>query len=207
MSCGITGCRLMVDDESIMMNTLIKQIPNALTTLRLILAIPILMLIVSENYTVVLWVAFIAGLSDGVDGWLARRLNAESRYGAIVDPLSDKALLISAYVAFAVVGLLPWWVAVTIVTRDVLIVCGALVYHGLFGRYEIAPSIWGKTSTSVQIVFVLMLLVHQVYPVFPPLVLQLGLGLVMLLVLVSGGHYIYTWGVKALAKRNNNNTK
>jgi cardiolipin synthase len=197
----------MVDDKSMMMSTVIKQIPNALTTLRLILAIPICMLILAENYAVVLWIALIAGLSDGVDGWLARRLNAESRYGAIVDPLSDKALLISAYVAFAIVGLLPWWVAVTIVTRDVLIVCGALAYHWLFGRYDIAPSLWGKISTSVQIIFALMLLVHQVYPVFSPLVLQLGLGLVILLALFSGGHYIYIWGGKALAKRNSNNTK
>lgn len=190
-----------------MMSTVIKQIPNALTTMRLILAIPICLLILAENYAAVLWVAFIAGLSDGIDGWLARRLNAESRYGAIVDPLSDKAMLISAYVSFTVVGLLPCWVAVMIVTRDMLIVCGALVYHWLFGRYEIAPSIWGKTSTSVQIVFALMLLVHQVYPVFSPFVLQLGLGGVILLTLFSGGHYIYIWGGKALAKRHRNSTK
>jgi len=90
-----------------MTSVVIKQIPNALTTLRLILAIPICLLILNENYQAVLWVAFIAGLSDGVDGWLARKLGAESRYGAIVDPLSDKAQLIGVYGSLAVVEFLP----------------------------------------------------------------------------------------------------
>ena len=90
-----------------MTSGVIKLIPNILTTLRLILAVPICLLILDENYPAVLWIAFIAGLSDGVDGWFARKVDALSRYGAIVDPLSDKALLISAYVAFVIVGLLP----------------------------------------------------------------------------------------------------
>lgn len=182
------------------MSVVIKQIPNVLTTLRLMLALPIAWLILEENYAVVLWIALLAGISDGVDGWLARRLNARSRYGEIVDPLSDKVLLVSTYVSLGVVGLLPWWVAVIVAARDVLIVSAALAYHWLFGRYDMAPSFWGKASTSVQIVFALMLLTQQVFPVFPPLIFQIGLWILILLALVSVGHYGYIWGRKALAR-------
>jgi len=185
-----------------MTSVVIKQIPNALTTLRLLLAVPICLLILKENYSQVLWIALIAGVSDAVDGWLARKLKSESRYGSIVDPLSDKALLISGYLAFAIVGLLPWWVAVLIVTRDAVIVCGALVYYGIFGSYEVSPSIWGKTSTTVQMVFALMLLMQQVYPLFPALSFNIGLWLLVFMAIVSGCHYVYIWGCKALNKQN-----
>ncbi|PKH06187.1 CDP-alcohol phosphatidyltransferase family protein [Moritella sp. Urea-trap-13] len=185
-----------------MTNVVIKQIPNALTTLRLLLSVPICLLILNENYSAVLWIALIAGVSDAVDGWLARKLDIESRYGSIVDPLSDKAMLMSSYLAFAIVGLLPWWVAVVIVARDAVIVSGALAYYGLFGRYEVAPSIWGKTSTTVQIVFALMLLTQQVYPVLPALSFEIGLWSVILMVIISGCHYVYIWGAKALSQQN-----
>ena len=176
-----------------MTNAVIKQIPNILTTLRLILAVPVCLLILNENYSTVLWIAFIAGFSDAVDGYLARKLNALSHYGAVVDPLADKALLLGSYIAFALVGLLSCWVAVILLLRDMLIVSGAFIYRRKFGRYKMAPSAWGKSSTAVQILFALMLLLQQVYPVLPEFSLQLGLWLVILLAIVSGGHYLYTW--------------
>lgn len=176
-----------------MTNAVIKQIPNILTTMRLILAVPVCLLILDEHYSAVLWVAFIAGFSDAIDGYLARRLNALSYYGAVVDPLADKVLLLSTYTAFAVVGLLPCWVAVLLVLRDLLIISGTLIYRRRFGRYKMAPSVWGKSSTAAQILFALMLLLQQVYPVLPEFSLQLGLWLVILLAIVSGGHYLYTW--------------
>jgi len=177
----------------------IKLIPNALTALRLLLAVPIFLLILNEKYSYVLWLAFIAGLSDALDGWLARKLNVLSRFGAIADPLSDKVLLISTYVAFVLVELLPWWVAAIVVIRDLVIVCGAVAYHWLYGRYEMAPSIWGKASTGVQILFALMLITYQAYPVFPAFSLQIGLWLLIIMTFISGGHYVYIWGGKALA--------
>ena len=186
-----------------MTNAVVKQIPNILTTLRLILAAPICVLILNENYPAVLWIAVFAGLSDGVDGWLARKLNALSRYGAVVDPLADKALLVSAYISFAVVGLLPWWVAVVVAARDLVIVSGALAYHRLCGRYQMAPSILGKVSTGVQIAFALIVLTHQVYPIFPSLMFQIGPWLVALVALASGSHYVHTWATRALVAQKN----
>ncbi len=177
----------------------IKQIPNIITTSRLILAAPIYLLVLYENYPAVLWLALIAGLSDCADGWLARKLDALSRYGAIADPLSDKIMLICVYIALVQVEQIPWWLAVVIVARDVVIVSGAFVYHWLFGRYEMAPTIFGKANTCAQIIFALMVLAHQVYPVFPELCFTIGLWLLIILAFVSGGHYVYIWGKKTVA--------
>ena len=182
----------------------IKQIPNALTTLRLVLTVPIFLLIVSENYQTVLWIFFIAGISDGFDGLLARKLNALSRYGAVADPLFDKILLNTAYVAFAVAGLQPWWLVMVIVTRDIVIISGALLFHWLYGRYEIASSFLGKCSTFVQIVYALMLLFEQIYHVFPAVVFQIGIWILILLTLVSGSYYVFIWGGKARKRQKEN---
>ncbi len=175
-----------------------KQIPNILTTLRLLLAIPLCWLILERDYEAVLWVALIAGVSDGVDGWLARLLDATSRYGAVVDPLADKVMLSGAYPCLAFVGLIEWWLAALVIGRDVVIVLGALAYHALYGRYEMAPSQLGKFSTFLQILFALALLLQQVFPVLPLAVVLGLLYAVVLVTLASGVHYVYVWGAKAM---------
>ncbi len=176
----------------------LRQLPNIITTLRLLLAVPICVLILTENYQTVLWVAVIAGLSDGVDGWLARKFDCVSRYGSTIDPLADKVMLVGTYVSFALVGLLPWWVATIVVVRDLIIITGALTYHLLFGSYNMEPTVWGKVSTCVQITLALMLLGHQVYPIFPAISFQIGIGLLLVMAVISGSHYLYVWGGKAL---------
>jgi cardiolipin synthase len=183
-----------------MVDTVIKQFPNALTTLRLLLAAPICLLIINENYPAVLWLAFVAGLSDAVDGYLARKLNALTYYGAVVDPLADKALLLSTYIAFAVIGLLPYWLVAILIIRDLLIVCGALIYRCKYGRFKMAPSLWGKISTALQISFALMLILQQISSVLPEFIVQIAMWLVIVLAFISGGHYFYTWSGKIISK-------
>lgn len=184
-----------------MITTLLNQLPNLLTTLRLLLAVPICLLVLGRDYEAVLWIAFAAGLSDGVDGWLARKLNATSRYGAVVDPLADKVMLSGIYPCLAAVGLLPWWVALLVIGRDLVIVIGGLCYHSLYGRFEMQPSPWGKVSTFFQILFALVLLLDQVFPFAPAIALTaLQYGVVAVTVL-SGGHYVVTWSARALQHR------
>ncbi len=182
-----------------MTHAVIKLLPNTLTTLRLLLAVPIALLIVNEHYAAVLWLAFIAGGSDGLDGYLARKWHATSNYGAIVDPLADKALLLSTYFALAFVGLMPYWLALILLLRDLLIVSGVLIYRHKFGHYKMAPSIWGKSCTAVQILFALMVLIQQLYPLLPDFIVQLGLFLVIVLTFISGAHYLHTWGGKVFS--------
>lgn len=177
---------------------MLKQIPNVLTTLRLLLAIPLCWMILEREYELVLWVALAAGVSDGLDGWLARMLDATSRYGAVVDPLADKVMLSGAYPCMAVVGLIPWWLALLVIGRDVAIVLGALAYHALFGRYDMEPSQLGKFSTLLQIVLALALLAREVWPQLPALLVDgLFVGVVAITAL-SGAHYVQVWGSRAV---------
>lgn len=178
-------------------NSLVRQVPNILTTLRLLLAIPLCLLILQREYEAVLWVALVAGLSDGIDGWLARRLDAASRYGAIVDPLADKLMLSGAYPSMAAVGLLPWWLALLVIGRDIVIVLGALAYHAIYGRYNMAPSVPGKISTFLQIVFAMVLLLQQIYPVVPQGFVSALLYIVAAASIASGLNYVWVWGLKA----------
>jgi cardiolipin synthase len=181
-------------------NVLVRQIPNTLTTLRLLLALPLCWLILQREFEAVLWVALAAGVSDGLDGWLARQLDAASRYGAIVDPLADKLMLSGAYPSMAAIGLLPWWLALLVIGRDLVIVAGAMAYHGLYGSYDMSPSSWGKFSTFIQIVLVLALLVQQVYPALPPAALEVLLYIVAIASIWSGAHYVQVWGAKAIVQ-------
>ncbi len=180
--------------------SLLRQLPNVLTTLRLLLALPLCWMILQAQFEAVLWIALAAGLSDGVDGWLARRLDATSRYGAIVDPLADKVMLSGAYPCMAFVGLIPWWLALLVIGRDVVIVLGALAYHAVRGRYDMAPSGLGKFSTFLQILFALLVLMQQVYPLLPSQAVFAFLVVVVVGTIASGAHYVYVWGSKALTK-------
>ena len=185
-----------------MTHRLLLWLPNLFTGLRVVLALPICLLIVSDEYVLALWVALIGGVSDVLDGWAARWLNITNRFGAIADPLADKLMLGAAYLGFALAGLLPWWVTLVVLGRDVFIVAGALAYHRRFGRYEMDPSRWGKLSTFVQLLFAMMLLAQQVQPVIPAQLLDLVLYALILLVFISAGHYFVVWGSKARASEN-----
>jgi cardiolipin synthase len=180
-----------------MTDTILRQLPNAITTLRLVLAVPICVFILQREFEAVLGLAAFAGLSDLVDGWWARKMGAQSRYGSVVDPLSDKVLLIGTYVTLALVNAIPMTVSVLVVARDLVIVAGAIAYYLLIGRYEMAPSLWGKASTLVQIGFALMVLTQQVYPIFPVFFFEFGMLMVIGLAFISGGNYVVVWSRKA----------
>ncbi len=177
---------------------MLRQLPNTLTTLRLLLAMPLCWMILQRDFEAVLWIAVVAGVSDGVDGWLARILNATSRYGAVVDPLADKVMLSGAYPSMAVVGLIPWWLALLVIGRDIVIVIGALAFHTLYGRYEMAPTALGKLSTFLQIVLALVVLAGQVYPLLLHPGVTVLLWIVAGVTALSGSHYVYIWGRRAL---------
>jgi cardiolipin synthase len=179
---------------------LLLWLPNFFTMLRFILTPPICMLIISGQYVPALWIALIAGISDALDGWTARRLNVISRFGAIADPLADKFMLGGVYLSFSIAGLLPWWVTLVVLGRDVFIVAGALAFHWRFGHYEMDPSAWGKFSTFLQILFAVMLLAQQVQPLISEPLFLLARYALVLVAFISAGHYLFVWGSKARAQ-------
>lgn len=174
-----------------------RWIPNALTFLRILLIAPFAGGLLSENYRLALLIFFVAAATDAFDGFLARHFNWRSRFGAIADPLADKALLLTAYLMLTLTGVLPVWLFALVLGRDLLIVVGALAYHYGIGRFEMQPSIPGKLNTFIQILVVLAIIVLLAGLPMQPWVLEAGIMLVAASAVVSGLHYVLIWGVRA----------
>ncbi|MCB4824620.1 CDP-alcohol phosphatidyltransferase family protein [Roseicella aerolata] len=126
-------------------------LPNLITLAR-ICAVPATIWLILQHRLDWAFLVFVgAGISDGVDGWLARVLNARSALGAMLDPVADKALLVSVYVALAAIGVLPDWLAILVVFRDMVIVGGVLVFWVLGQPQTIRPLFVSKLNTVLQI--------------------------------------------------------
>ncbi len=138
----------------------VLNLPNFITLLR-IGAIPIfLILLVDERYTEALIVFILAGITDSLDGLLARWLDARTTLGAFIDPLADKLLLVSSFVILAFLGDIPRWLAVLVIMRDVIILIGYSVLFFVTGHaIEVRPTLIGKASTFFQLLTVSMTLV------------------------------------------------
>jgi cardiolipin synthase (CMP-forming) len=179
----------------------LRHLPNALTILRLLLVPPLAVLLLRGEYTTALWVAAIAGLTDALDGALARVFGWQSWLGGVLDPLADKLLLVTGYACLWWQGVVPTWLVMLILGRDVIIVAGAVAWHRLIQRLEPEPSLLGKTTTALQIGFLLVCLVSLGSPmefeaVLPELALITGAA-----TLVSGLHYVLRFGRRAWATR------
>jgi len=133
-------------------------IPNALTLIRIILTPVIVWLLLDARLNYALVVFFIAGLTDGLDGLIARLFHQKTKLGAYLDPLADKLLLVSSFILLGHLGLVPVWLTVVIVSRDALILLGmmTLMFHNV--AVEIKPSIVSKLTTVVQLLTVLLVL-------------------------------------------------
>lgn len=138
----------------------VLNLPNLITLLR-IGAIPVfLILLVDERYTEALIVFILAGITDSLDGLLARWLDARTTLGAFIDPLADKLLLVSSFVILAFLGDIPRWLAVLVIMRDVIILIGYSVLFFVTGHaIEVRPTLIGKASTFFQLLTVIMALV------------------------------------------------
>lgn len=144
---------------------------------------------------------FVAGISDGIDGYLAKRNHWASRLGSILDPLADKLLLISSFVMLGLLSYLPIWLVVVVLLRDLTIVLGAGVYHLVVGKYEMAPSMISKINTFMQIVLVLGLVFSLGLYALPAVVINALIYAVLATTLASGVDYVIVWGRKAYRQR------
>lgn len=176
----------------------LSWIPNAITVLRMLLAPPLAWLILAGHHAEALWLAAFAGLSDAVDGLLAKRYGWTSRLGGLLDPIADKLMLLACFAALGIGDELPAWLVWLVVGRDALIVAGALAYHRLVGALQAAPSSLSKVTTVFQIVLVLLVLFDGLHAVsLPDWVLGGAIGLVAALTLASGLHYVIVWSARA----------
>ena len=137
---------------------MLRHLPNVITVLRILLVIPLGWAIMREHQLLALLLAAVAGASDALDGWLARRFHWQSRLGAWLDPAADKLMLATGFVGLSVIGATPWWLTLLVLGRDVVIVAGALAYHWLKERLVVAPSRISKWNTVLQIGWVVLVL-------------------------------------------------
>ena len=180
---------------------MLRQLPNALTFSRLVLALPLGWLILQEQYGWALAVGLMAGVTDALDGYTARKLGYFSQFGAALDPVADKTLVTITFLSLASVGLIPWWAALAIIARDLVIVAGALFYRWLIGPFEFGATGLSKFNMVVQIVFCVALLAAQFVGGIPDTWLLPMIIAVLVVALVSGVDYVVTWSRKAITNK------
>jgi cardiolipin synthase len=172
-------------------------VPNVITVARTLL-IPVIAYFVSErSYAVALLLFVAAALGDGLDGFIARRFNQISRFGAVLDPIADKLTLLAMVLLLAWQLLIPAWLAAAIVARDLIIVSGALAYRLLIGPLRIAPTLLSKLNTLLEFVLVAVVLAGAAGWVDVRAWVSLLFLVVFLTVALSGINYVWVWAWKA----------
>jgi cardiolipin synthase (CMP-forming) len=166
------------------------NIPNSLTILRILLIPCYIGLLVYGRFDEALIVLLVAGLTDALDGAIARMKNQYTRLGAVLDPLADKMLLISGFVTLSLIHLVPSWVTILVVSRDVILMLGTAVAHFTDSRVDITPTFLGKGTTFLQLSYVVMVIFLTSRRIDLSIMLPLLFGMVAF-TLLSGLHYLY----------------
>ncbi len=178
-----------------------RDIPNLISIIRILLVFPIVYLLYRQQFGLALALFVIAGISDGIDGYLAKRNGWTSELGAFLDPLADKTLLISSYLVLGWVGLLPVWLVAAVIVRDVIIVIGSLSYFVLIGRVDMAPSLISKVNTGAQITLVVVVLLLTSLVGGLDIIIKPLVYIVFATTVLSGIDYVWVWGKKAWLNR------
>jgi cardiolipin synthase len=172
---------------------LMLNLPNTLTLVR-ILAIPFFLALLSSHlYVEALIVFILGGITDALDGAVARMMSQQTWLGSYLDPVADKLLVVSSFVMLGLIGAIPPWFAVLVVCRDVIIVLGyVLIYFLVTERLEVRPLTIGKLNTLLQLLTVAVVLTLLYTPdLLPPVVIEGLIAATALTTIVSGSQYIY----------------
>ena len=178
-----------------------RDLPNLITILRIVLVLPILWFMMQRQFDVVLALFFVAGVSDGIDGYLAKHYHWESELGGWLDPIADKILLVTSYLVLAALGLIPVWLTLAVIVRDLVIVTGGVVYYVHIEKVSAEPRFSSKLNTLMQITLVLCILLSEgLYPL-PPLLLEALVWTVLATTVISGLDYVWIWSRRAWRSR------
>ncbi len=172
-------------------------LPNAISLLRIALVAPILLLILHGSFGWALALFWLAGFSDGLDGYLAKRFSWHTRLGALLDPVADKLLVAGLFITLAYTGDIPVWLAVLVISRDVVIVAGATAYNFLVRPVQGEPTRVSKLNTALQLLFLLFVISRAGYG-WPEEISITVLGAsVLITVVISGVDYVLSWSRRA----------
>ena len=166
--------------------------PNLLTILRIVLTPIFAICLISHAYKTAFWIFVAAGVSDGLDGFIARVFGQKSELGAYLDPIADKLLISTAFIILAAVRFIPSWLTVIVIARDILILFGIALLFITNHNVEIRPSFLSKITTVAQLLTVFIVLLK---PYIPEVVVTHSLLFIFaaIMTILSGFQYIYRW--------------
>ena len=177
-------------------------LPNAISLFRIALIGPVLYLITEGRFDLALALFFLAGFSDGVDGYLAKRFDWHTRIGALLDPIADKLLMAGTYITLAWTGHIPIWMAGVVVFRDLVIIGGATAYNFLIKPVEGEPTRISKLNTGLELMFIVFVLSRAAFG-WPDLISLTVIGAsVLVTVVISGVDYVLSWSRRARSGSN-----
>ena len=177
----------------------LSWLPNAISLMRIALIAPILGFILSDAFEWALALFVVAGFSDGIDGYLAKRFSWHTRFGALIDPVADKLLVAGLFITLAYTQHIPFWLAVVVILRDVVIVTGAMAYNFIVKPVQGEPTRISKLNTALQLLFLLFVLSRAGFD-WPDMISITILGAAILVtVVVSGVDYVWLWSRRARA--------
>lgn len=165
--------------------------------MRIILVLPIVLLLLKEEFDWALLLFVIAGASDAVDGYLARTHGWHSQLGGWLDPLADKTLQVSVYFTLAWMSLVPLWLFTAVIIREAIIITGGLFYYFWVERVDADPSKISKLNTLMQILLVVAIMVNQSTQLYPFSWIQALYYVVLVTIVLSGLNYVFAWGMRA----------
>lgn len=177
----------------------LSWIPNAISLLRIALVVPILMLILRDEYAWALTLFLVAGFSDGLDGYLATRFDWQTRLGGLLDPVADKLLVAGMFITLAWVGRVPAWLATLVILRDVVIFGGAVAYNFLIEPVEGEPTRVSKLNTVLELLFLLFVVSHAGFGWPDPISTTVLGAAILVTVVISGADYVWSWSRRARA--------
>jgi cardiolipin synthase len=178
---------------------MLRHLPNFICLVRIVLIWPTIDALYSGNYWTALALVFVCAVSDGLDGWLAKRFNWTSHLGKILDPLADKLLLVALFLTATWMNLLPWWLTAVAVGRDVMIGFGAVIYRFWFGPLHGRPTLLSKINTGMQLAVALAAILGAATGM-PTEEMVTALAIVTLVTtVISGAGYLGVFTRRALA--------
>jgi len=179
----------------------LRWIPNAICIFRLVLIWPIVLALLDSRYSAALVLSVVAGGSDALDGFLAKRFDWRTRIGGLLDPVADKLLVTSMFVTLTHIGLVPLALTVIVVARDVVILSGASVYGYLTGGLRGEPTVISKANTFFQLLFLVLTVINAEYGWIDTFVLLLLGAAVVFTSITSGLGYVLTWTSRTFSER------
>lgn len=183
------------------MSSRIITVPNLLTVFRMVLIPVFVSLLFYQRFILALVVFVVAGVTDGLDGLLARRFDQKSQLGTILDPIADKMMMVTSFVVLSMRSVfpqpvpshlpIPFWVTIAVISRDVFILVGAASINIVTGFRGFRPSMLGKINTTVQIVAIGIIMLAASFPYGTGYYLPTVYAIVFLFAVLSGGHYVF----------------